>query len=397
MARKHIDRTDQIFDETESVTAVFAKQQEGTQQYIPIHNLVPNRFNPRRTYSKEDLEELVHSMETYGFIGALDGRSLPDGRIELAHGSRRLLAAKTAGLKSIPVFLHDWDDDQMRMLTLIENLAHRHLTPADEADAIGYLNRELGLAVEEICSRLKKSRAWVQDRLALHSSPQDVKEMVAARHDALRSARYIARIPDKSIRLILQDKVLQQGLAPSQVQLVVQQIERGCSVNEALAAVELAEGVCPQTKPQQTQSVFPIAEAVIAAARTGELPASGVTDVSDSTPPRRESASTSTKRLRGRQWPKEQAPQSQESRYAHLPDEFHSKGVPDGQAGLPLQTDSAEELSGSGQLLNLAVDALSTFDPQAVRTEETSRILDLLKRIRNQADTLKDKLTERLT
>ena len=66
MAKKRISRTEQLFGETEFITAVFARQHEGTQKHVPMEDLVPNRFNPRRSYSKEGLRELVHSMETYG-------------------------------------------------------------------------------------------------------------------------------------------------------------------------------------------------------------------------------------------------------------------------------------------------------------------------------------------
>ena len=127
MAKKHIAGTDRLFEETERVTAIFARGDDVPQQFVPLPRLVPNRFNPRQNYSRETLNELVQSMQTYGFIGALDGRELPDGRVELAYGSRRLLAAKAVNIAAIPVFLHQWDDEQMRFIALIENLSLIHI------------------------------------------------------------------------------------------------------------------------------------------------------------------------------------------------------------------------------------------------------------------------------
>ena len=171
MAKKRIQRTDRLFEETKAVTSIFAQESERVRHSVSTHRLVPNQFNPRQAYSRETLEELARSMREYGFIGALDGRQLSDGRVELAYGSRRLLAAKMAHIQTVPVFLHDWDDDQMRFMCLVENLTHEDLTPIDEAAAVGRMRDELGLSTREISHRASKPRSWVRDRLALFDAP----------------------------------------------------------------------------------------------------------------------------------------------------------------------------------------------------------------------------------
>jgi len=391
MVKKHISRTDQLFGETESVTASFAKQREGVQRYIPLQDLVPSRFNPRRAYSREDLEELIHSMKVFGFVGALDGRALPDGRVELAYGSRRLLAAKAINLRHIPVFLHDWDDAQMRLLTLIENSVHKSMTPADEADLIGYLNSELGLTVHEICQQLGKAQAWVQDRLVLHNAPEDVKQMVAMRPDTLRSARYVARLPDKAGRLTLRDTVLSRALGTHQIEAVVQQIERGCSIDEALTAGARAQSESTETElPQPT---LPIAEAVIAAAGISgpsELaPREGI----DSTPTGARSAESLSPGSR-------KADQSQLQTRARAAD--HQIPVPsrksaqDGDSAAPSQIHSQQELAVSSQLLALAIDALDSFDPAAVEQQDAAKVMRTLSGIGDRAAALEAAVADRL-
>ncbi len=234
MTKSISDRTEELFKETETVSALFAQRENGSQQYVPLQNLVPNRFNPRQAYSREGLNELIESIQTYGFIGALDGRRLPDGRVELAYGSRRLLAAKAASLQTLPVFIHNWNDDQMRFIALVENLAREDLTPVDEANTVGHLHEDLDMSTREISRRIGKPRSWVQDRLALYRAPQDVKDMVEARTDTLRVARFLARIDDEESRRILQEKVLRQEITTRHVQQAVQQLEQGLPIGEAL-------------------------------------------------------------------------------------------------------------------------------------------------------------------
>ena len=257
MAKKRIQGTDRLFEETEAVTSSFSQAEEPAQRSVPksvpIHLLVPNRHNPRQAYSKETLEELARSIAEYGFIGALDGRELPDGRVELAYGSRRLLAARMAGIQAVPVFLHDWHDEQMRFLSLVENLAREDLAPIDEVVAVGQMHDDLGLSTREISRRIGQPRSWVQDRLALVKAPGDVKGMVAERPDTLRAARFVARLTDEKARLALRAKILAQEITTRQVQQVVQQIEAGTPAADALATI-----VSPQSPASGTGPARPV-------------------------------------------------------------------------------------------------------------------------------------------
>jgi ParB family chromosome partitioning protein len=236
MARKRVERTDQIFQESELITAAFAQREGAIQQFIPLDALVPNRFNPRRTYSKEALDELIQSMREHGFIGALDGRQLSDGRVEVAYGSRRLLAARAVGVQAIPVFLHDWDDHELMFISLIENLIREDLSAVEQADTVGQMHEQLGLSVREIARKTGKPRSWVEDRLALHRAPKDVREMVLTRPDTLRTANYISRIPDQSSRQALEGEVVEERVTARQVQQAVQYVvEEQLPASEALA------------------------------------------------------------------------------------------------------------------------------------------------------------------
>ncbi len=167
MAKKRILGTEKLFEETEVVTAAFADQPDVLTREIPISRVVPSRFNARRTYGLASQDELARSMAEHGFIGALDGRELPDGRVELAYGSRRLLAAKAAGLRTVPVTLRDWSDAQMCFVSLAENLARENLIAGDEAAMVRQMRDDLALAIQDISRGTGKSDLWVKERLAV--------------------------------------------------------------------------------------------------------------------------------------------------------------------------------------------------------------------------------------
>jgi len=238
MARKRLERTEEIFGESEVLAAVLTHGERGQQQLVPVNLLLPNRFNPRHTYSEEALEELIQSMREYGFMGALDGRQLPDGRVELAYGSRRLLAAKAAGIEAIPVFLRPWDDQELLYVALVENIVREDLTPQERAATVGRMHEELGLSVREIARRINKPKSWVEDHLALHRAPEDVRQMVAARPNSMRIARLIAPLPDKEVRLALEEKVIDEDITTRQVQEATSQIRQGKPLEEALATLQ---------------------------------------------------------------------------------------------------------------------------------------------------------------
>ena len=166
MAKKRIQGTKALFEETEAVAEVLAQQPEHLPQDISVARLVPSRYNSRQTYSREALDELAKSIREHGFIGALDGRELPDGRVELAYGSRRLLAARHAGLRTVPVALRTWTDAQMCFISLAENLARERLSDADEAAMVRQLREGLQLGDRAIADAVGRPSSWVDERIA---------------------------------------------------------------------------------------------------------------------------------------------------------------------------------------------------------------------------------------
>ena len=226
--------TGEILEESEALERLIGARERAALHDVLIEDIDPNPFNPRQDFAVEDL---VASMREHGFIGALDGR-LVEGRVQLGYGSRRLLAAKEVGIERLPVYLHDdWDDQQMLVIALVENVQREDLTPLQEATSVGQMHQNLGWSVRDIARRTGKPKSWVQDVLALFKAPEDVKVMVRERPDSIRQARFIARLPDERDRQQLVEKVLARELTTAQVVEVVQAVEQGQDVERAVASL----------------------------------------------------------------------------------------------------------------------------------------------------------------
>ena len=251
--------TSEILEESEALERLIGARERAALHDVLIEDIDPNPFNPRQDFAVEDL---VASMKEHGFIGALDGR-LVEGRVQLGYGSRRLLAAKEAGMERLPVYLHDdWDDQQMLVIALVENVQREDLTPLQEAASVGQMHQNLGWSVREIAKRTGKPKSWVQDALALFKAPEDVKAMVRERPDSIRQARFIARLPEEKDRRLLEEKVLARELTTAQVVEMVQAVEAGQDVEKAVASL-LSPPVMGPSAPLRTGAVEPPAPTTV--------------------------------------------------------------------------------------------------------------------------------------
>jgi len=251
--------TGEILEESKALERLVGARERATLHDVLIEDIDPNPFNPRQDFSVKDL---VASIREHGFIGALDGRLVEEQRtgkrVQLGYGSRRLLAAKEAGIERLPVYLHDdWDDQQMLVIALVENVQREDLTPLQEAASVGQMHQNLSWSVREIARRTGKPKSWVQDALALFRAPEDVKVMVRGRPDSIRQARFIARLPEEEDRQQLVEKVLARELTTAQVVEIVQAVEKGQGVERAVASLLSPPVVSPLALPFDPSTLLP--------------------------------------------------------------------------------------------------------------------------------------------
>lgn len=147
---------------------------------ISVSELRANRYQPRKVFDAEALEELASSIREKGILQPLIVRRNPDGNppYEIIAGERRWRAAQRAGLHDVPVILKDLSDAEVMEVALIENIQREDLNSVEEAAAYRALIEQFQYTQEQLSRIIGKSRAHVANALRLLSLPGDVQQMV---------------------------------------------------------------------------------------------------------------------------------------------------------------------------------------------------------------------------
>jgi ParB family chromosome partitioning protein len=147
---------------------------------IPIDQVDANPRQPRNHFDADELDELAASIRQYGVIQPLVLAPSPQaGRYLLIAGERRLMAARQAGLLSVPAILREVSEQQHLELALIENIQRADLSPLEQAEAYRQLAEEFNLSHEEISERVGKSRSAITNTLRLLKLPASVQKALS--------------------------------------------------------------------------------------------------------------------------------------------------------------------------------------------------------------------------
>jgi ParB/RepB/Spo0J family partition protein len=165
---------------------------------ISLSNITEGETNPRKSFDKEALAELSASVATHGILQPVLVRPKRGG-FELVAGHRRVRAAKSAALKTIPALIRDLDDKQVLEVQVIENLQREDLHELEEAEGYRQLIKNYGYTVEELATKVGKSRAYVYARMKLADLPPVAKDLFHAGELNASTALLVARIPVKEI------------------------------------------------------------------------------------------------------------------------------------------------------------------------------------------------------
>ena len=147
---------------------------------VSINDLTRNKFQPRKNFSKENLEELTNSIKEQGIIQPIVVR--PDksisGKYEIIAGERRWLAAQNAGLHDVPVVILDVDDVKSLEVAIVENVQRQDLNAIEEARGYQRLIAEFNYNQEKLSQFIGKSRSYIANSLRLLSLPGEILLMV---------------------------------------------------------------------------------------------------------------------------------------------------------------------------------------------------------------------------
>lgn len=162
--------------------------------YLPVNEIAPNPFQPRKTFNDESLEELASSIRQYGVIQPLLVRRTAEGFFELVAGERRLRASRLAGLEEVPVISKELADKEMAELAMIENLQREDLHFLEEAEGFQQLIASFGFTQEELARRVGKNQSTIANKMRLLKLDPDIRGQLVQQSLTERHARALLKM-----------------------------------------------------------------------------------------------------------------------------------------------------------------------------------------------------------
>ncbi len=194
-------------------------EREGSLVELPVSEIHPNPYQPRRDVDPVALEELKSSIRQAGLLQPVVVRPLPNGGgFELIAGERRLRACQALGWERIPAVKREVDDRTVLTLALIENLQRDDLSPVDEARGYERLIQEFNLTQQDVAAAVGRDRSTVANALRLLRLPEAVLGMIHDGHLSVGHARALLALEDLRLVANLAREAVAQGWSVREVE-----------------------------------------------------------------------------------------------------------------------------------------------------------------------------------
>ena len=190
-----------------------------------IDEISPNRFQPRKYFDDDKLEELVTSISENGILQPVVVQKSETG-YELVAGERRWRASKKAGLKKIPAMIREVSDTKALELAIIENIHRQDLNPIEEAEAYKRLAEDFSLTQEMIAEKVGKSRAAIANILRLLNLSRNIQENLISGKLSMGHARALLGLENNGQMHAMCQEILEQGLTVRQTESKVNRLKK---------------------------------------------------------------------------------------------------------------------------------------------------------------------------
>ena len=188
-----------------------------TTNKISISSIIPNKFQPRKRFEKESLEELSNSIRERGIIQPLIVRKSEDqeNKYELIAGERRLQASQNAGLHEVPVVILKADNLKSLEFAIVENVQRKDLNPIEEAEGYQRLINEFHYDQEKVAKFIGKSRAHISNCLRLLSLPKKIIKYLEDEKISQGHAKILVGLENSEL---IADKIISKKLSVRQTE-----------------------------------------------------------------------------------------------------------------------------------------------------------------------------------
>ncbi len=183
---------------------------------LPLGEIQPNKFQPRKNFDEESLNDLTNSIRERGVIQPIIVRKLnKNDKYEIIAGERRWLSARKAGLHEIPVVVTDADDLKSLEFAIVENVQRNDLNPLEEALGYKRLIDEFSYDQEKVSKFIGKSRSYITNTLRLLNLPSDVLKFVEEKKITAGHAKILVGLDNASF---IASKIIEKKLSVRQTE-----------------------------------------------------------------------------------------------------------------------------------------------------------------------------------
>jgi len=184
---------------------------------LPISSLLSNKFQPRKIFNKENLQDLANSIKERGIIQPIIVRKSADqnSKYEIIAGERRWVAAQKAGLHEVPVVITDADDLKSLEFAIVENVQRNDLTAIEEARGYQRLIDEFLYDQEKVAKFIGKSRSHIANFLRLLNLPEEVLKLIEAKNLSVGHAKILVGLNNAEF---VAKKIIEKNLSVRQAE-----------------------------------------------------------------------------------------------------------------------------------------------------------------------------------
>jgi ParB family chromosome partitioning protein len=184
---------------------------------IQISDLVPNKYQPRKLFDENNLEDLANSIKERGMIQPIIVRKSNDdkSKYEIIAGERRWLAAQRAGLHEVPVVIAIADDLKSLEFAIVENVQRHDLNPLEEAQGYKRLIDEFSYDQEKVAKFIGKSRSYITNSLRLLTLPEEVIQLIETQKISAGHAKVLVGLENANF---LANKIIEKQLSVRQAE-----------------------------------------------------------------------------------------------------------------------------------------------------------------------------------
>lgn len=207
---------------------------------IELDKIGANPNQPRTKFDDEALAELSESIKHLGIIQPITLRKLPEGTYQIISGERRFRAAKLAGLKAVPAYVREVEDDTVLAMALVENVQREDLDAIEIAISYQRLIDECKLTQEQLSEKVGKKRSTVTNYLRLLKLPPEIQLGIINNDISMGHARALITLEQHDEMVKIFTQIIESDLSVRKTEELVREIKNGTKEGEKPAKDKVA-------------------------------------------------------------------------------------------------------------------------------------------------------------